>query len=139
MNTFFLSPRFVAAAMSALIIGLAPATGATQGIYEACMPTIAKFCSEVTPGNGRMMSCLYAFEDQVSEECDVAVSESADILDMIFDRLRYIKQQCSEDIAQFCSEVELGHGQIFTCLHEVRTSLSEGCMEVVDGVSMPER
>ena len=139
MNTFSLSPRLVAAAIMAMTIALAPATGAAQGIYEACMPTVTKFCSEVTPGNGRMMSCLYAFEDQVSEDCDIAISETADILDLIFDRLRYIKQQCSADIGQFCSEVELGHGQVFTCLHEAKASLSNGCLEVVDSISLPER
>jgi hypothetical protein len=139
MKILVAKPLQVAAAILAATIALAPASSFAQGIYDACSPTITKYCSEVTPGNGRMMTCLYSFEDKVSEECDIAIGETADVLDLVFERIRYIKQQCGADIAELCSEVELGHGQVFTCLHEKRPSLSGGCLEVVDSVSLPER
>ncbi|MGF1528906.1 MAG: cysteine rich repeat-containing protein [Candidatus Competibacterales bacterium] len=107
-------------------------------IFEACEADIQSHCSAVTPGHGRLTACLYAHEDHLSDSCDAATGEMADVLDLVFDRLRYAKQQCSTDIHNLCADVTLGQGRVFTCLYEQREALSEGCRTLVDDVELPE-
>lgn len=126
---------FLAAAGSAILIAQ-PAVGAD--ILGACEADIATHCAEVEPGHGRIASCLYAYEDKLSEPCDAAMSDTADVIDLFFDRLRYVKQECGEDIRTHCGEVELGQGRLFSCLAEKRSMISAGCGELVDGMELPE-
>ena len=107
-------------------------------ILGACEADIVAYCAEVEPGNGRIAACLYAYEDKLSEPCDKAMSDTADVIDLFFDRLRYVKQQCGADIRTYCSEVELGQGRLFTCLAEKRSEISAECGEVIDNIELPE-
>ncbi len=108
-----------------------------QDLLEACSTDIGTHCAAVVPGNGRLASCLYAHEDKLSEPCDIAFGETADIMDMVFERLRFAKQQCSADIATHCADVEVGQGQIFSCLRDQAASLSDGCRGLVERVDLP--
>ncbi len=56
---------------------------------------------------------------------------------MLFERLRYVKQQCGADIAKLCGETEIGRGRLFSCLHEQKAALSAGCLEVIENVQLP--
>ena len=111
---------------------------AVADILGACEADIASYCAEVEPGDGRIAACLYAYEDKLSEPCDAAMADTADVIDLFFDRLRYVKQQCGEDIRTLCSEVELGQGRLFTCLAEKRSEISAGCGELIDNIELPE-
>jgi len=42
--------------------------GASETL-ELCEEDIVRFCSNVNPGEGRILACLQAYADQVSEEC----------------------------------------------------------------------
>lgn len=105
-------------------------------ILGACEAEIESRCSDVTLGNGRLMSCLYAYEDQLSAECGTAMADAADILDFLFDRLRYVNQECGEDIRQHCSDVQVGEGRIFSCL-KAESTVSESCKTAMSSVSLP--
>ncbi len=41
-------------------------------LAEACSEEIGQFCHDVTPGDGRILACLYAHEDRLTEGCRVA-------------------------------------------------------------------
>ena len=112
-------------------------SGSAQAIFASCEKDIAKFCQEVTPGHGRLSACLYAHEDQVSLSCDAAIAETADLIDVLFEQLRFAKQQCGADIAKLCSEVDIGQGRIFSCLYEQKPALSAPCSELVNNVQLP--
>ena len=47
---------------------------AIQRLEGACGEDIEQFCSDVTPGGGRMASCMDAYSDQLSRSCSVALS-----------------------------------------------------------------
>jgi hypothetical protein len=128
---------FCSLALMALCFGLSPSAANSQSVFEACDSDIAAFCSKVTPGNGRIMSCLYAHEDKITETCDAAVGEIADIIDTLFAGLRYTMQQCKADIAAHCTDVAYGEGRIISCLHEKKSSISDGCRETVENVKLP--
>ena len=125
----------------ALLLGLGvfsiPTAANAQSIFASCEDDLAKFCPAVTPGHGRLSACLYAHEDQVSPSCDAAIAETADLIDMVFERIRYAKQQCGADVAKLCGDVEIGQGRLFSCLYEQKAALSAQCLEVIESVRLP--
>lgn len=106
-------------------------------ILKACAPDISQYCSAVEAGNGRLVSCLYAHELVVSDECDAAMGDIADILDTMFASLRVVYEECSADIFKLCGDVAPGEGRIFSCLINHRTELSDGCSDIMSTVKMP--
>ncbi len=124
--------------VSGVFLALASLTApaSASDILGACKTEIENRCADVTLGNGRLMSCLYAYEDQLDAECGTALADAADILDLLFDRLRFVKQECGEDIRQHCSGVQVGEGRIYTCLAE-QSAVSEGCKTAMSTIRMP--
>jgi hypothetical protein len=125
------------AAISLMLAISLPGSGQTQGVFEACSDELQNYCSQVTPGNGRLFACFYAHEDKLSEGCDAAIVDVADQLDMFFDVIRYAAQQCGDDIAKHCQEVELGGGRIYSCLKDSSDKLSDTCAEVIGQIELP--
>src|SRR5208337_3119440 len=44
-----------------------------ERVEGACGNDIERFCSEVSPGGGRMASCMEAYSDQLSRSCQFAL------------------------------------------------------------------
>ena len=42
-------------------------------VREGCKAELESYCKQVTPGEGRLLACLYAFEDKLSARCDYAL------------------------------------------------------------------
>ncbi len=58
----------------------APPTGGDNGhgrgvVRQACSADIAKFCSDVHAGGGRVMECFKAHKDDLSDGCKSALAE----------------------------------------------------------------
>ena len=51
-------------------------SGPGEKVREACHDDVARLCSGVEPGGGRIRECLRAHQDQVSEGCKVAIREA---------------------------------------------------------------
>ena len=115
-------------------IGLnAPAHG--QDVIKACEADIKKYCSQVNLGDGRLLACMYAHEDKVTAQCDIAIADAADQLDWFLSRVRTAIAMCASDIEKHCANVEAGQGRIFVCLRLKRSQLSNDCKPVVDRVA----
>ena len=104
---------------------------AAQSIFESCETDLKAYCGQVTPGNGRIVACLYAHEDTLSENCDAATEDHANLLDWFFESVRYVMDQCANDIQEHCAGVAFGGGRIFSCLVEKTSSLTDGCKALV--------
>ena len=48
---------------------------AIEAATRACIKDIARFSSDVTPGEGRLLACLQAYKDRVSEAGDAALTQ----------------------------------------------------------------
>ncbi|MGC2395220.1 MAG: cysteine rich repeat-containing protein, partial [Rhodomicrobium sp.] len=59
---------------------------AIQRLEGACGEDIEQFCSDVTPGGGRMASCMDAYSDQLSRSCSFALSRAADRIQQAVER-----------------------------------------------------
>ncbi len=108
---------------------------AAQSIFESCETDLKAYCSQVTPGDGRIVACLYAHEDTLSESCDAATEDHANLLDWFFESVRYVMDQCANDIQKHCADVAFGGGRIFSCLVEKTSSLTDGCKALVPEMS----
>ena len=47
-------------------------------LQEACKEDIKNYCSNVTPGEGRLLACAAAHEDKLSGQCSYALYQAAD-------------------------------------------------------------
>ncbi|MEL6266493.1 MAG: cysteine rich repeat-containing protein [Pseudomonadota bacterium] len=128
----------LAAALAAGLLALPAAEAPAADILDACAPEIENICGDVEPGHGRIAACLYAHEDQVSDTCDAAMADTADAIDLFFDRLQQLKSACGEDIRAQCSGLAPGEGRILSCLAENSASLSETCGELMSTVNLPQ-
>lgn len=107
-----------------------------QKAIDACTTEIEAYCSQVTPGNGRLLACFYAHEDKLSGECGWALYEGATVLEEFAAAVTHVANACWDDIVKHCAEVEMGEGRVASCLLEKKAEVSEGCREAIDYVGI---
>jgi len=123
------------AAGIALLGSAAMAQEPVKGVLEACETEITAYCDQVTPGHGRMLSCMYAHEDKISDTCAASIVDLADALDFLFANVSNAVALCAADIEANCSGVEFGGGRILSCLKENADKVSSDCQPVVSAFS----
>ena len=96
-------------------------------VLNDCKKEVADFCSTVTPGRGRIAACLFAHNDKLSEQCEVAFEVGLVQLTMVLSTISYVLEQCGDDIDQYCEGVVIGGGRIQQCLSENRDKLEQTC------------
>ena len=100
---------------------------AVETVEGACAADISNFCGKVTRGEGRLLSCMQAHDDQLSSRCQVAIYRVSRNLEGALNRVERIADACSNDIEKHCGDAE----KIGQCVVEKRASLSQGCQTVV--------
>ncbi|NIV22045.1 MAG: hypothetical protein GWN51_00030, partial [Gemmatimonadetes bacterium] len=48
-----------------------------DGVMKACDAEIQAYCSQVSPGEGRLLACFYAHGDKLSGQCEYALYDAA--------------------------------------------------------------
>jgi len=105
---------------------------ATKKIRDACTADVQKFCGQVTPGDGRLVLCMMAHEDKVSEKCDLAIYEASRNLERAIDRIEQVADACWPDIEKQCGNTQPGGGRVAQCLVAKKASLSTDCAAAID-------
>jgi len=103
-------------------------------LETACGEDVKKFCSTVTPGDGRIMLCMQAHEDKISDGCASALDEVAYQAEATADNLREVVNACRGDIDKVCATTQPGQGRLAACLAANKTSVSKGCADAVQKV-----
>jgi 4-hydroxyphenylpyruvate dioxygenase-like putative hemolysin len=106
-------------------------TTGIQKLEASCGEDIKKFCSTVTPGDGRILYCMQAHEDKISPACAYDLNEVELQVQTTVDHLREAVNACQSDIDKFCATTQLGQGRIAACLAANRTSVSKSCVAAV--------
>ena len=96
---------------------------------EGCEKELKTYCKDVTPGEARLLACIYAHEDKLSSKCDYALYDSAAQLERAVSTLTYVVNECAVDIQTLCAEVPAGQGLIKECLDENEKKVSERCKD----------
>ena len=107
-----------------------------EHVIEACQPEIENYCSQVTPGESRMLACFYAHQDKISGRCEYALYDASAQLEAFAAATVYVAKACREDMLKFCSEVQVGEGRVGTCLLENKSTVSKGCSDAMNDVGL---
>jgi hypothetical protein len=104
--------------------------GAVDAVESSCSADIGRFCGNVTRGEGRLLLCMQAFDDQLSRRCQFALYRASRHLQRALDRVERIADVCWGEIEANCANAD----RIGQCLQEKMQSLSPSCRSVVDSV-----
>ena len=103
-------------------------------LETACGEDLKKYCSTVTPGEGRFLRCIEAHEDKLSDGCSSALDEVAYRVEAAADNLREAMDACRGDLDKFCATTQPGQGRLAACLAANKTSVSKNCADAVQKV-----
>ena len=101
--------------------------GTLDTFTEGCQEELTTFCKDVTPGEGRILACLYAFQDKLSPRCEYALYDSVVQLDRTLNNLSYAVTECRDDLEKICSEIKPGEGRLLECLNKNESQVSQRC------------
>ncbi len=107
--------------------GAANAQGPVQDALKGCSNEIKTYCSAVTPGGGRLVSCAKAHEDKLSSDCVYAINRAGYWVRFLASTLQYVATQCVADAVKFCPDVKLGEERVLNCLATNRVKLNKYC------------
>ena len=110
------------------------AQGIVETVEKGCAAEIESFCSQVSPGEGRMLACFYAHEDKLSGQCQYALYSASAQLDQAVSALNYVATQCENDLMTHCANVQIGEGRVLECLRANADSVSPACTQAVNDV-----
>jgi len=108
-------------------------------VTKACETEIESYCSQVTPGEGRLLSCFYAHEDKLSVQCINALYDGMQTLERAVEAMSYVAAQCRDDIDTHCGETVPGEGRIAACLVEKKADLSATCSSAINEVGLEKK
>jgi hypothetical protein len=97
-------------------------------VEGACASDARKFCGNVTRGEGRLVLCMQAYDDQLSKRCQFALYRVSRNLESVVSRVGRIADACWNDIQEKCGDAN----QIGQCVMEKRGSLSQSCQTVIN-------
>ncbi|EED35614.1 cysteine rich repeat domain protein, putative [Luminiphilus syltensis NOR5-1B] len=96
-------------------------------VIKSCETDLETYCSQVTPGQGRLMYCVAAHEDKISGQCGYALYQAATLLEQLSMAITYLAESCGSEIETLCGDVALGEGRVLTCLDTNQAELGETC------------
>lgn len=102
---------------------------------EGCEKELKQYCNQVTPGEGRLVACLYAHQDKISGQCEYAVYDAAMQLERAIAALSYVANECRDDLLEYCGDVEIGDGRVMDCMEKNKSKLSDRCTQAIKDVS----
>ena len=109
-----------------------------EQVIEGCASELETYCAAVTPGEGRLLACVYAHGDKLSGQCDFALYDAAVRLERAISALTYVASECRADIESLCAGVQRGEGRIAQCLSDHAAELSEPCDRAMADVGLKD-
>jgi hypothetical protein len=124
--------------ISMFVVALALTSGEARAaetivdsLKKACNKELTTFCKGVPAGEGRILACLYAFEDKVSDKCIYALYDAAAELEQAVAALKFAASQCKDDMQKFCADVKPGEGRGLACLQKNKKDVSQPCKDAL--------
>lgn len=130
-RSLFLTTLILAALVFSAVATESPVKEGLQGAVDTftdgCQQELTTFCKDVTPGEGRILACLYAFQDKLTPRCEYALYDSMSQLDRTLTNLSYAISECRSDLETYCAEIKPGEGRLLDCLNRNETKISNRC------------
>ncbi len=109
-----------------------------QALVLNCANDIKQFCSTITPGGGRIVSCLFANNDKITGQCTFAMIDASVALNATMASLRHLAKttSCRSDLRQYCRGIPAGGGRLYRCLRSNKATLTDGCRSALPKAEM---
>jgi len=124
----------MAAAVLMLVSNATAAGDLVETVSKGCEKELTSYCRDVTPGEGRILACLYAHSDKLSGQCEFALYDAAVQLQRFVAALAYLANECDEDLDKFCTGVVAGEGRLLKCLDDNAAKISARCTQALKDV-----
>ena len=102
-----------------------------ESVSKGCEKELKTFCKDVTPGEGRVLACLYAHEDKLSGQCEYALYDAAAQLERALNALSYAANECRDDLTKFCYDIKPGGGRLMQCIDKNDAKVSKRCKQAL--------
>jgi hypothetical protein len=102
-----------------------------ESLAKGCKKELETYCKGVTPGEGRVLACLYAFSDKLTPQCEYALYDSAAQLERALTALTYVANECRDDLKKFCSGTQPGQGRLLACIEKNEKQVSSRCKAAI--------
>ena len=119
-----------------LVANAVAADNLIETVANGCKVELEKYCGQVTPGQGRILACLFAHGDKLSAKCEFALYDAAVQLERAVAALGYVANECDADLDKFCGSVEAGEGRLLDCLEKHDKQVSERCKQAIKEVGL---
>jgi hypothetical protein len=100
-----------------------------ETVAKGCEKELTSYCKDVTPGEGRILACLYAHSDKLTGQCEYALYDSAVQLERFVAALTYVANECDADMEKFCADIAVGEGRVLKCLDDNAEKISARCTQ----------
>lgn len=107
-----------------------------QSVSDGCKKELETYCKDVTPGEGRILACLFSHEDKLSGQCEYALYDAAVQLERAVAALSYVANECNEDLMKFCSGIQAGEGRLVECIEKNDKNVSARCKQAMKDVGL---
>lgn len=107
-----------------------------ESVAKGCKTELETYCKDVTPGEGRVLACLYSREDKLSGQCEYALYDAAVQLERALTALAYVANECRGDLQKFCSDIQPGQGRLLACIDRNEKQLTGRCKEAMKDVGI---
>ena len=114
----------------------AVAQGLVETVATGCEKELVAYCQGVTPGDGRILACLYAHADKLSGQCEYALFDAAAQLERAVAALAYLAYECGDDLEKYCIDVSAGEGRLLDCLNRNEKKVSGRCKQALKATGL---
>lgn len=105
-------------------------------VAEGCKTELDTWCKDVTPGEGRMLSCLAAREDKLSRRCEYALYQASEQLETFVGAFKHVATECKAELEKHCAQVDRGEGRLAKCLKANEATASPACKQAMIDTEM---
>ena len=116
-------------------LAFAAEKGPVDIVADGCKTELDTYCKGVTPGEGRILACLYAYQDKLSSRCEYALYDASAQLEKAIVALTYLANECRDDLKTLCSDIKPGEGRLIQCMRKNTDKLGDRCKQAISDVS----
>jgi len=117
-------------------MAVAAESGPVETVVKGCEKEINTYCKAVTPGEGRVLACLYAYGDKLSNRCEYALYDASVQLQRFITGINYLATECRDDLKAYCSSVKPGEGRLIDCIDKNMDKVSGRCKQAINDVKL---
>lgn len=94
----------------------------------ACKADAATFCPGLPVSGKEAMTCLMAYEDNLSALCKLGIIEASLIFELGMLDIAFAIDACAADADKYCLDIEPGSGRMVSCLRNNESRISKQCV-----------